>query len=283
MPGTPNQTRHSAGQATVSPTRMREAQYMIKRTIFGKETDHVHAAPHAVLSQIGRWLEEWTMKPNPGRALGEASQDDLVLRAGTLGQRQCGAFARTPEYRARLVPAFRTRRRDRSGRSSAPGQATTYGPTVARSCWRVLEDPPPKRQAVWDGPVVARHLTTSVQAVCLCGARKASAWAGSVVGACAPIRILYRDRRYRGSVERGPKSVSYFHTFCLYPRLRLMNFGVRRRTSYNLYDTRTQSGLANRFYPHLSFMSKDTTDLSSGQNTDDIRKVSHNLNRDRSS
>ena len=127
---------------------------------------------------------------------------------------------------------------------------------------------------------------TSVQAVCLCGARKASAWGGA---------SLVRVHRSGLSTETVdivdllnvarrvfPASTPFAYT-AYTPGPRLMNFAVRKRTSYNAYDTRTQSGLANRFYPHLSFMSKDTTDLSSGQNTDDIRKVSHNLNGDHSS
>ena len=36
---------------------------------------------------------------------------------------------------------------------------------LAKKVLAVLEAPPPKGQAVWDGPAVARHLKTSVHAV----------------------------------------------------------------------------------------------------------------------
>ena len=50
---------------------------------------------------------------------------------------------------------------DRS-RSGKPAQ---YTEEFRKQVLKVLEEPPPKGQAVWDGPAVAKHLKTSVHAV----------------------------------------------------------------------------------------------------------------------
>jgi transposase len=46
-----------------------------------------------------------------------------------------------------------------------PGKPRQYGADFRKQVLAVLEAPPPKGQAVWDGPAVARYLKTSVHAV----------------------------------------------------------------------------------------------------------------------
>lgn len=49
--------------------------------------------------------------------------------------------------------------------SPRPGKPRQYGADFRTQVLAVLEAPPPKGQAVWDGPAVARYLQTSVHAV----------------------------------------------------------------------------------------------------------------------
>lgn len=81
--------------------------------------------PHTLRCSEPDWktLEEWARSRTQEARLVERAKIILQCVRGTLGQRHCAEVARAPEYRDRLAAAVRTRRRDRSGGSSAPGQA----------------------------------------------------------------------------------------------------------------------------------------------------------------
>lgn len=46
-----------------------------------------------------------------------------------------------------------------------PGKPLRYTDEFRKQMLSTLEEPPPKGQAVWDGPALAKHLKTSVHAV----------------------------------------------------------------------------------------------------------------------
>lgn len=78
-------------------------------------------------------------------------------------------IARRLHLRPNTVIDWRRRfeREGLSGLADRPrsGRPRRYGAEFRKKVLAVLEEPPPKGQAVWDGPALARHLTTSVHAV----------------------------------------------------------------------------------------------------------------------
>jgi transposase len=110
-------------------------------------------------------LEEWTRS--------RTQEARLVERAKLI--RQCvqghsvSDIARSLRVRPNPVIDWR-RRFDREGLTGLAdrprsGKPQRYGADSRKKVLAVLETPPPKGQAVWDGPAVARHLKTSVHAV----------------------------------------------------------------------------------------------------------------------
>lgn len=110
-------------------------------------------------------LEEWARSRTQEARLVERAKIILQCVQG----HSVSDIARRLRVRPNTVIDWR-RRFDREGviglaDRPRPGKPRQYGADFRKQVLAVLEAPPPKGQAVWDGPAVARHLKTSVHAV----------------------------------------------------------------------------------------------------------------------
>jgi transposase len=110
-------------------------------------------------------LEEWARSRTQEARLVERAKIILQCVQG----HSVSDIARSLRVRPNTVIDWR-RRFDREGLTGLAdrprsGKPRRYGADFRKQVLAVLEAPPPKGQAVWDGPAVARHLKTSVHAV----------------------------------------------------------------------------------------------------------------------
>jgi len=115
--------------------------------------------------QDRRTLEEWARSRTQEARLVERAKIILQCVQG----HSVSEIARSVRVRPNTVIDWR-RRFEREGLTGLvdrprPGKPRRYGADFRQQVLALLEEPPPKGQAVWDGPAVARHLKTSVHAV----------------------------------------------------------------------------------------------------------------------
>ena len=113
----------------------------------------------------GKTLEEWARSRTQEARLVERAK--LILQC--VQGHSVSDIARSLRVRPNTVIDWR-RRFDREGLTGLAdrprsGKPQRYGADFRKKVLAVLETPPPKGQAGWDGPAVARHLKTSVHAV----------------------------------------------------------------------------------------------------------------------
>jgi transposase len=130
----------------------------------GKEVVNAQAAT-LCSEQDRKTLEEWARSRTQEARLVERGK--IILHCGQ-GQ-SVSDIARRLSVRPNTVIDWR-RRFEREGVTGLadrprPGKPRRYGAGFRKQVLAVLEESPPKGQAVWDGPAVARHLQSSVHAV----------------------------------------------------------------------------------------------------------------------
>lgn len=112
-----------------------------------------------------RVLEEWAQSRSMEARLVERAR--IVL--GCLAGQPVSAVAAGWKLRANTVIDWR-RRFEREGVAGLrdrprPGKPPRYTEEFRKQVLSALEQPPPRGQAVWDGPALAKYLKTSVHAV----------------------------------------------------------------------------------------------------------------------
>ena len=126
-------------------------------------------------AQDRQMLEEWSHSRTQEARLVERARIIIQCLQGEPVSR----IAQDLKVRPNTVIDWRRRfeREGLAGLTDRPrsGKPRQYGVDFRKKVLAVLEEPPPKGQAVWDGPAIAGHLKTSVHAVWRSFARKAFA------------------------------------------------------------------------------------------------------------